>query len=56
MNTKYIFNPFYSLRNDIKRVLLCNSSVFKVPLNIAEDEILSLIHPVFAIVFSFFNE
>ncbi|PJB13289.1 MAG: hypothetical protein CO119_02240 [Flavobacteriales bacterium CG_4_9_14_3_um_filter_40_17] len=55
MNTKYIFNPFYSLRNDIKRVLLCNSSVFKVPLNIAEDEILSLIHPVFAIVFSFFN-
>lgn len=52
---KYIFNPFYSLRNDRKRILLTNSPAFKIPVKLAEDEITSFIHPIFAIMFSFFN-
>lgn len=51
----YILNPFYSLRNDRKRILLTNSPAFKIPLELAEDEITSFIHPIFAIMFSFFN-
>lgn len=55
LNDVYIFNSFYSLRNDIKRAVLCNSPSFKIPLHIAEDEVIIYIHPIFAIAFSFFN-
>ena len=51
----YIFNPYYSLRNDRKRILFTNSPAFKIPSKLAEDEIASFIHPIFAIMFSFFN-
>lgn len=55
LNDVYIFNPYYSLRNDRKRAILCNTPSFKIPLNIAEDEIILFIHPVFAVVFSLFD-
>ena len=51
----YIFNPYYSLRNDKKRIILCQSPSFKIPHNIAEEDITVFIHPVFAIIFSLFN-
>lgn len=51
----YILNPYYSLRNDYKRILLCKSPSFKVPLDIAEDDIFVFIHPAHAIAFSFFD-
>ncbi|WP_312900506.1 radical SAM/SPASM domain-containing protein [Chryseobacterium taichungense] len=55
LDKKLILNPYYSLRNDRKRILLCKSPSFKVPLDIAEDDIFVFIHPAFAIVFSFFD-
>ena len=55
LEKKYILNPYYSLRNDLKRVLLCKSPSFKVPIDIAEDDIFVFIHPVHAIAFSFFD-
>ena len=51
----FILNPYYSLRNDFKRILLCKSPSFKVPLDIAEDDIFVFIHPAHAIAFSFFD-
>ncbi|MDO4728034.1 MAG: radical SAM protein [Bacteroidota bacterium] len=51
----YILNPYYTLRNDRKRIILCKSPSFKVPADIAEDDIFVFIHPVFAIVLSLFN-
>jgi len=51
----YILNPYYTLRNDRKRIILCKSPSFKVPFDIAEDDIFVFIHPVFAIVLSLFN-
>lgn len=51
----YIFNPYYSLRNDKKRAILCNSPSFKIPPHIAEDDIILFIHPIFAVIFSFFD-
>lgn len=51
----YILNPYYTLRNDRKRIILCKSPSFKVPLDIAEDDIFVFIHPVFAIILSLFN-
>ena len=51
----YILNPYYSLRNDRKRIVLSPSPAFKVPTNIAEENISLFMHPVFAIVFSFFD-
>lgn len=54
-NNIYIFNPFYSLKNDKKRILLMNSPHFKIPFGFAEDGIVSFIHPLFAIILSFFD-
>ncbi len=54
-NKIYIFNPYYSLRNDRKRILLTNSPAFKIPRDIAEDNIESFIHPVFGIIFALFD-
>ncbi len=55
ISSKYIFNPHYALRNDKKRILLINTPKFKADNEIAEEDISSFIHPVFAIVFCFFN-
>ena len=55
LEKKFILNPYYSLRNDLKRILLCKSPSFKVPLEIAEDDIFVFIHPAHAIAFSFFD-
>jgi len=55
LNKTYILNPYYTLRNDRKRIILCKSPSFKVPFDIAEDDIFVFIHPVFAIVLSLFN-
>ncbi|GHV35660.1 radical SAM/SPASM domain-containing protein [Bacteroidia bacterium] len=52
---KYIFNPYYGLKNDKKRIVLCNAPAFKIPAELAEDEISSFIHPVYAMAFSFFD-
>jgi radical SAM protein with 4Fe4S-binding SPASM domain len=54
-NKKYIFNPYYGLKNDRKRIVLCNTPAFKIPADIAEDEISSFIHPVYAMALSFFD-
>lgn len=54
-NKKYIFNPYYGLRNDKKRILLTNTPYFKIPLNLAEEDITDFIHPIFAIIFSLFD-
>jgi radical SAM protein with 4Fe4S-binding SPASM domain len=51
----YILNPYYTLKNDRKRVVLCNSPAFKIPQEIAEDSISSYIHPVYAMALSFFT-
>lgn len=51
----YIFNPYYSLRNDRKRIILCNAPAFKIPPNIAEEDVSVFIHPAFAVAFSLFN-
>jgi len=55
LNKTYILNPYYTLKNDRKRIILCKSPSFKVPPEIAEDDIFVFIHPVFAIVLSLFN-
>lgn len=52
---KYILNPYYSLKNDKKRVVLCNAPSFKIPEEIAEESISSYIHPAYAMALSFFN-
>jgi len=52
---KYIFNRYYSMRNDRKRIVLLNAPAFKVPSELAEESISTFIHPLYAIVFSFFN-
>ena len=55
-NTKYILNPYYIMRADKHRVIFTESgSFFKIPSALAEDAIISMIHPVFAIVISFFD-
>jgi radical SAM protein with 4Fe4S-binding SPASM domain len=54
-NTKYIFNPYYGLKNDKKRIVLCNAPAFKIPEGVAEDEISSFIHPVHAMALAFFD-
>lgn len=51
----YIFNPYYGLRNDRKRIVLTNTPFFKMPIGIAEEDIITFIHPVFAIIFTFFD-
>src|SRR5690554_5969356 len=51
----YTLNPYYTLRNDRKRIILCKSPSFKVPLDIAEDDIFVFIHPAFAVMLSLFN-
>jgi len=55
INSKYILNPYYALKNDGKRIIICNSPAFKVPNTIAEDSISSFIHPAYAMALSFFN-
>ncbi len=54
-NKKYIFNPYYSIRNDKKRILLTNSPAFKIPRKIAEDNIETFVHPIFGIIFALFD-
>ena len=51
----YIFNPYYTLKKDIDRVLLMNSPGFKIPEEKAEDGIISFIHPIYAVILSYFN-
>lgn len=55
LNKIYTLNPYYTLRNDRKRIILCKSPSFKVPLDIAEDDIFVFIHPAFAVMLSLFN-
>ncbi len=52
---KYILNPYYALKNDKKRILLSNAPSFKIPNELAEQGIVSFLHPVFAIILSFFH-
>ncbi len=51
----FIFNPYYGLKNDRKRIILINSPYFKIPIGLAEEDFTSFIHPIFAIIFSFFD-
>lgn len=55
LESKYIFNPYYTLINDNLRIILLNSSAFRIPIEIAEDGIFAFIHPVHAVAFSLFN-
>lgn len=45
----YVFNPIYKLRNDKDRILLTNNKTF------AENEIFYFIHPVHAVLLSYFD-
>ena len=51
----FILNPYYSLKNDGKRAIICNSPAFKISDTLAEDAISSFIHPAYAMALSFFN-
>ena len=55
LEKRYILNPYYTLKNDRKRVVLCNAPAFKIPDEIAEENISSYVHPVYATTLSFFN-
>ncbi|NOQ74293.1 MAG: radical SAM protein [Crocinitomix sp.] len=56
IDRKYILNPYYIMREDKHRVLFTESGgYFKIPSEFAEDAIISMIHPVFAIVLTFFD-
>ena len=54
-NRTYIFNPFYTLKNDKNRIILLNTPSFDVPDKLADDSIELFINPVFAIIFANFN-
>ena len=51
--TKYVINPAYILKNDKKRVILCNKE--QVDENIRYQSCFSFIHPTNAQFLSFFN-
>ena len=52
---KVIFNPYYSLKNDKNRILLANSQNFKIPREKADEGVMSFIHPLYAMFFSYFD-
>lgn len=54
IHKKYIFNPYYTLKNDGKRIVLLNSSNYRIP-EIAEESVSVYLHPTFAILFSLFD-
>lgn len=57
MDKKYVFNHFYKLRHDIKRsYILSFNYVEKEYENTVQTGWISRIHPVFAMILSFFSE
>lgn len=54
LNNKYILNPIYILRNDISRIILVEHGDKDFESNFNKS-LITFIHPVFAIMLSFFN-
>lgn len=56
LDKTYILNPYYILRPDRHRVVITESGAFfDIPADMAESTIYSFIHPVFAVLLTFFN-
>ena len=54
-NKKFIFNPYYRMHNDEKRVVFASIETPKFPSHIADSDIVGFIHPIHAMLFSFFT-
>ena len=57
-NKTYILNPNYVLRNDVSRAIIAtsdNTSFMPKAGNLVVDDIVSIIHPNYAIILSFFD-
>ena len=52
---KYILNPYYLLRNDVKRAAICSQDVNHSPDIDVSENWLSFIHPIYAMLLSFFS-
>ena len=52
---KYILNPYYLLRNDVKRAAICSQDVNHSPAIDVSENWLSFIHPIYAMLLSFFS-
>ncbi len=52
---KYIFNHYYVLRNDVKRAIICSSDYTSSSIDIDKGWV-AFIHPIYAMIFSFFSE
>lgn len=50
-----ILNPEYKLRHDKDKVLLITKSIYEVKIYGAQEEFISVIHPIHAMMLSFFN-
>ena len=47
---KYILNPYYLLRNDVKRAAICSQDVNHSPAIDVSENWLSFIHPIYAML------
>ncbi len=52
---KYLLNPYYILKNDQKRIVLCNGPSFTIDFQIAEADLNLFLHPMFAAVLAVFD-
>lgn len=52
---KYILNPYYLLRNDVKRAAICSQDVNHCSAIDVSNNWLSFIHPIYAMLLSFFS-